>query len=546
MDERRRALIIATDRYEDTSLDALQGPVVDADTLRSVLGDPDIGAFETTHLINKPHYTVRQAIEDFADDSLPSDLLLVYFSGHGVKDEGGNLFLAASDTRRARPRSTGVEAGFVDAVLRQARARRQVLILDCCFSGAFPVGMASKSDGTVVVADHLNSRGRVVLASSNSLQYSFEGNELVDSRPVGSVFTQALVSGLQSGDADLDGNGEIDVDELYEYIYEQVAQVTPDQTPQKTAERIQGEILIARNPFRKSASAVASARAQEARAELLRLQLTDAMAARSSSLPEARLAAVLAMSRIAWSAADVDPETTTEIAAALGSLTLDADPEVARAAQTELDRLVTKGPEPGSSSDQSEPPPPEPERQRTWLGWAVAGVLAVAAVVLGVALLTDRPGPEEIAGASVTASVPDTNPATVPTTVTVPAPVLVEVPPNEIWQPRQPWIDTGITLASGDQVLIEAEGEASHDGADLFGPDGDPRPERRGPNLPELAEENHNALVGRIGGGGSPFVVGERYSFTADASGALFLGVNDQGPENNTGKYLVHITITSP
>ena len=221
-----------------------------------------IGAFETTHLINKPHFVVRQGIEDFVEDSLPSDLLLVYFSGHGVKDESGNLFLAATDTRRDRPRSSGVEAGFVDAVLRQARARRQVLILDCCFSGAFPVGMASKSDGKVVVADHLESRGRVVLASSNSIQYSFEGNELVDSQPVGSVFTQALVSGLQSGDADLDGNGEVDIDELYEYIYEQVAQVTPNQTPQKTAERIQGEILIAKNPFRKSPGAAASARAR--------------------------------------------------------------------------------------------------------------------------------------------------------------------------------------------------------------------------------------------------------------------------------------------
>jgi uncharacterized caspase-like protein len=545
VDERRRALIIATDRYEDASLDALQGPVVDADTLRAVLSDPGIGAFETTHLINKPHYAVRQAIEDFVDDSLPSDLLLVYFSGHGVKDEGGNLFLAASDTRRDRPRSTGVEAGFVDAVLRQARARRQVLILDCCFSGAFPVGMASKSDGTVVVGDHLNSRGRVVLASSNSIQYSFEGNELVDSQPVGSVFTQALVSGLQTGDADLDGNGEIDVDELYEYIYDQVAQVTPNQTPQKTAERIQGEILIARNPFRKSAGAVASARAQEARAELLRVQLTDAMAARSSSLPEARHAAILAMSRIALSAPDVDPEMTTEIAAALGSLTLDADPEVALAAQTELERL-TRGGEPAPSPAKPQQPPQKPDDRRKWLGWAVAGVLAVAATVLGVALLTDRFGPDEVGGVSVTTSVVQT----APTTVTVPAPetVTVEVPPNGIWPDGQNWIDTGIVLQSGDEVSIEAEGEATHDGTSTSGPEGDPDSTKRGANLPELSEDNHNALVARIGDFGEPWTTRSSYSFIvgSEEEGVLYLGVNDVGVENNTGKYIAYITVGRP
>ena len=534
MDGRRRGLIIATDRYDDATLDALQGPVVDADSLRSVLSDPGIGVFETTHLINKPHFVVRQGIEDFVEDSLPSDLLLVYFSGHGVKDESGNLFLAASDTRRDRPRSSGVEAGFVDAVLRQARARRQVLILDCCFSGAFPVGMASKSDGKVVVADHLESRGRVVLASSNSIQYSFEGNELVDSQPVGSVFTQALVSGLQSGDADLDGNGEVDIDELYEYIYEQVAQVTPNQTPQKTAERIQGEILIAKNPFRKSPGAAASARAQEARVELLRLQLADAMAARSSSLPEARHAAVLGMSRIAVSASEIDPEMTTEIAAALGSLTLDADPHVATAAQTELERLVTRGAGPTTTPQAPADSPPEPEKRRPWLGWAVAGLIAVTAVVLGVALLTDSLEPD------VTVTTAST------VTVTTPEVQTTELPPDGIWPEGQNWIDSGVVLAAGDQVLIEAEGEATHDGTDPYGPDGDPRPEKKGANLPELAEENHNALVGRIGQNDPPFLVGEQLSFTADDEGALYLGVNDMGVENNTGKYIVHITITRP
>jgi len=512
-----------------------------------VLSDPDIGAFETTHLVNEPHYLVRQAIEDFADQSLPSDLLLLYFSGHGIKDEGGNLYLAASDTRRDRPRSTGVEAGFVDGVLRHARARRQVLVLDCCFSGAFPVGMASKSDGTVVVSEHLNSRGRVVLASSNSIQYSFEGSELVDSNPVGSVFTQALVSGLRSGDADLNSDGEIDIDELYEYIYDQVAEVTPDQTPQKTAERIQGEILIARNPFLRSAGAVASARAQEARAELLSQQLKEAMIARSSTLPEARHAAVLAMSRIAVSASESAPELKTEIAAALGPLTLDADPHVALAAQTELDRLVTKEARPPQLST-AEPVPPRgrPETLRPLMGWALAAILAVTASMLGVVILTDGDQPNEVGGISVTPGTDDPAPTLGTPQSTLPAPVVetIDVPPDGAWPGQANWIDTGITLEVGERIEIDAEGEATHDGgASWSGPNGDTNGDVRF-NLAEFPLDNHNALVGRIGGDGVPFLIGEHASFAVDNAGTLYLGVNDQGVENNGGQYVASIAVT--
>ena len=194
-------------------------------------------------------------------------------------------------------------------------------------------------------------------------------------------------------------------------------------------------------------------------------------------MPEARHAAVLGMSRIAVSASEVDPEMTTEIAAALGSLTLDADPHVATAAQTELERLVTRGAGPAPTPQPPADSPPEPERRRPWLGWAVAGLIAVAAVVLGVALLTDRLGPD------VTVTTAST------VTVTTPEVQTTELPPDGIWPDGQNWIDSGVVLAAGDQVLIEAEGEATHDGTDPYGPDGDPRPEEKGANLPELARK---------------------------------------------------------
>lgn len=55
--------------------------------------------------------------------------------------------------------------------MNNSRSEQQVVILDCCFSGAFATGMTAKSDGTVNIQTQLGGKGRAVLASSTSTQY---------------------------------------------------------------------------------------------------------------------------------------------------------------------------------------------------------------------------------------------------------------------------------------------------------------------------------------------------------------------------------------
>ena len=107
-----------------------------------------------------------------------------------------------------------------------ARSKRQVLILDCCHSGAFPKGM-TKDDGTVRILPKLGGEGRAILTASDSTQYAFmqEGFEL-------SLYTHFLVEGLKTGAADRDGDGEISVDELYEYVREKVKNANDNMSPE--------------------------------------------------------------------------------------------------------------------------------------------------------------------------------------------------------------------------------------------------------------------------------------------------------------------------
>jgi uncharacterized caspase-like protein len=137
MTEKRNALIIGSYLYQDPELRRLVAPARDAEALSQVLADPSIGRFETQMLLNEPSHKVNQAIEAFFADRKREDLILLYFSGHGIKDEEGRLYFATTDTSRQMLRTTAIPATLVHDVMRYSRSKRQVLLLDCCYSGAF-------------------------------------------------------------------------------------------------------------------------------------------------------------------------------------------------------------------------------------------------------------------------------------------------------------------------------------------------------------------------------------------------------------------------
>lgn len=238
---------MAVTDYLDTSLRALRAPAGDAAELRDLLADPEIGGFSVTSVVNERAHQLRVAIEDFLADRDPDDLLLVYLSCHGLVDARRRLYFAARDTFKHRLASSGVESHWLLDQLEDCRARRQVVILDCCFSGAFARG--AKGDDEMNLGEHLvgEGRGRVVLTASRGSEYSFEGEPLQgDDAPRGSVFTGALIDGIRTGRADTDHDGEISVEDAYAYAFEQVRRSGTQQTPQRWLYGAEGSILLAR------------------------------------------------------------------------------------------------------------------------------------------------------------------------------------------------------------------------------------------------------------------------------------------------------------
>lgn len=102
------------------------------------------------------------------------------------------------------------------------------------------------------------------------------------------------------------------------------------------------------------------------------------------------------------------------------------------------------------------------------------------------------------------------------------------------------WQDSGFHVSKGALLQISATGMARchPNGMDL-GPEGGANlptgPDFLEPSLTEFA------LIGKIGVGGAPFKVGDRYAQTAASSGRLYLAYNDSYAPDNSGSFDVRI-----
>jgi uncharacterized caspase-like protein len=115
-----------------------------------------------------------------------------------------------------------------------------VLLLDCCYGGAFERGVLARAEERIDVGDQFRpgrlgeSRGRVVITASTAMEYAFENAGVSEGAPARpSVFTSALVEGIRTGQADRDQDGFVALDELYDYVYDRVRETSGHQTPCK-------------------------------------------------------------------------------------------------------------------------------------------------------------------------------------------------------------------------------------------------------------------------------------------------------------------------
>jgi len=106
--------------------------------------------------------------------------------------------------------------------------------------------------------------------------------------------------------------------------------------------------------------------------------------------------------------------------------------------------------------------------------------------------------------------------------------------------PQQRWTDAGIFVRRGQIVTLDASGTItmSDNPQDTATPNGS-QTGRRANDAP-LTNQLAGALIARIDDYG-PILLGNRGTFTAPATGRLYLGVNDDHLPDNTGLFIVNV-----
>jgi len=145
----------------------------------------------------------------------PNDLVLMYYSGHGVKGAFLPIDFDGFNNK--------LEHEEINRILDKSPAKYKLCIADACHSGSL---LAIKG-GNVrnVLEDYYKTLaqaqpGTALIMSSKSDETSLESSGLRQG-----VFSHFLIRGLK-GEADKDGNKVVTVQELYDFIYENVMNYT--------------------------------------------------------------------------------------------------------------------------------------------------------------------------------------------------------------------------------------------------------------------------------------------------------------------------------
>jgi len=235
----KHALLIRNSEYEDDNIPDLTKPRRNIADFEKVLIDPQICEFNPDHvksLGDHPKTSVEKAVARFFSGKNRNDFLLLYFTGHGFRDQRGELYLAVQDTEKDWLDISAISASLLNKIIGNCRAKNQVIILDCCFSGAF------KASGDGAAGSNV-----IVLTASDTTEFAWE-----DEASLGelehSVFTHHLIQGLKTGEADTDTDGLISVRELYEYINAKMVSSKQNPTTLLPFGKQKGKIILAQNP----------------------------------------------------------------------------------------------------------------------------------------------------------------------------------------------------------------------------------------------------------------------------------------------------------
>jgi tetratricopeptide (TPR) repeat protein len=247
----KKALIIGISDYTDPGLERLSFCRSDGEKMYEVLKKQDYNISEECMLVGEVNWgCVRETIYDFFGDieSNPDDTLLFYYSGHGVLDDDGEIYLASSDIDPDEPYRRGFAFEELTKMIRKSIPIGVVIILDCCYSGSAKMGKGSEEDaarkGRITMEEKSRKlsevQGKYILSASQALQEAYALREEEQS-----IYTHYLVKGLEINAESIDSDGNVTPPSLHKYVYREIMRLPFHKRPrQKPGIQGSGNIVL--------------------------------------------------------------------------------------------------------------------------------------------------------------------------------------------------------------------------------------------------------------------------------------------------------------
>ena len=237
----RHALLLGTATFHaDPALAALPMVRHDVDQMKALLDAA--GGFDSVEApVDLDRQRLTAVLEEFFSARRVGDLALLYYSGHGLMGarDRESVFLAATDTRCEQLHTSAVDTdGVLRHLLNITRASQKVVLLDCCFSGAF--GARNRFRGGVRQEPRRGVRqhGTFILTSSTHVRAAKTQG---DDRP--SLFTDAVLTGLRGAAATPNAEAWITTNDLARYVQGQLAR-DPHRQPVESSEGVTEPIKL--------------------------------------------------------------------------------------------------------------------------------------------------------------------------------------------------------------------------------------------------------------------------------------------------------------
>lgn len=238
------ALVVGTSIYRGDQL-SLRYPDKDANAFAEALqlaGKPLFGDNMDIRLLTTsanpfPRKTeIAAVLSDFAEKSNPNDILLLYFSGHGItyppNSEAGQFYYLTTDILDDKlddpiTRTTlAIGQDTLQSWIRKVKALKRILILDACNSGkvvqSLAPGEKSLNSDQRRALERMNDRsGMFVLAGSAADKVSFEA-----SRFGHGLLTYSLLNNMPFVAAS--NRSFVDISNLFNSALEEVPRLAQD------------------------------------------------------------------------------------------------------------------------------------------------------------------------------------------------------------------------------------------------------------------------------------------------------------------------------